>query len=1221
MISHPAFTVEPWAVTEEDLDHGVLAQSESVFALSNGHIGLRGNLDEGEPFGLPGTYLNGFYETRPLPYAEAGYGYPEAGQTVVNATNGKVIRLLVDDEPLDVRYGELLKHTRTLDLRAGVLRRELHWRSPSGREVEVRSTRLVSFVHRSVAAIRYEVRSADGRPLRVVAQSELVANEPGTTQSDDPRAAAALRAPLVAEEQEVHGLRIVLVHRTRESGLRMAAGMDHVVEEQDGLVSGAEAAPDLGRVWFTAEIGPDGALAFTKFLAYGWSSRRSLPSVRDQVDAAVASARRDGWDTLEREQREYLDGFWARADVEIDGDGELQQAVRFALFHTLQSGARAERRAIAAKGLTGPGYDGHAFWDTETFVLPVLTYTQPHAAADALRWRHSTMDLAQQRAAQLGLKGAAFPWRTIRGQECSAYWPAGTAAFHIDADIADAVIRYVHSTGDTEFEAGAGLELLVETARLWRSLGHHDHAGAFHIDGVTGPDEYSSIADDNVYTNLMAEQNLRMAAEFAARHAGRAQELGVDDEEVAAWRDAAAAMHIPWDERLRVHPQSEGFTRHEVLDLEGLEFPLLLHVPYFQLYRRQVVKQADLVLALFLRGDRFTADEKARDFAYYEAITVRDSSLSACVQAVVAAEVGHVELAYDYFGEAALMDLGDLMHNTGDGLHIASLAGSWIAAVAGFGGLRDHGGELSFRPRLPAALTRLAFRRDPPRALPARRGAPRRSALRGAVRRAARDRHDGEPLSADGGRAPDAHVDASRTPARSRASRRGAHRAGDGPASHVELLATFPPHRPARARRPDRPRPVRRRPVDASSSSRSSPRPAGSGPSARMHLAPAEITAGDRRPARPHAAAFAVNLWVSTHDVPEAEMTRARFDAAVQRLRPAYDALGVDPPPFPERFSADVRRAGAGDARGAPPVLSFVYGVPAPDVLAACRERGIATIGTAITVEEAVALDEAGVDAIVASGFEAGGHRIAFLRAAEDSLIGTLALVPAVADAVRAPVIAAGGIADARGIVAALALGAEAVQIGTAFLATAESAASPAHKALLLEGGAGAHAADPRVHRPARARRGEPGDGGDRRDRAVPLPVVSRCGRSPRPRTPRAGSTAPRCGRGRPRAWCATSAAGELLDSLVAGVDALLSDRSVMSIARIDASSGSLASRSWMIRWTSDWSCPKSSRIERSAAWRIFSCAGVRSSVNATSSGPMRSADSAAMRRIVQRAP
>jgi alpha,alpha-trehalose phosphorylase len=709
VITHAAFKVEPWAVTEEGLNLEVLAQSESVFALSNGHIGLRGNLDEGEPAELPGTYLNGFYETRPLPYAEAGYGYPEDGQTVVNVTNGKLIRLLVDDETLDIRYGEVLEHTRTLDLRAGVLRRELHWRAPSGREVRVRSTRLVSFVQRSVAAIRYEVFACDGQPLRVVVMSTLTANEPGPPRSNDPRAAEVLAAPLVAEEQELHDTRAVLVHRTRASGLRMAAGMAHDVMAPDGTMTNSDVAPDLARVLFSVELPADGTLCVTKYLSYGWSSQRSLPSIRDQVGGALASARRAGWDELLERQRSYLDEFWTRADVEIEGDEELQQAVRFALFHTLQAGARAERRAIPAKGLTGPGYDGHVFWDTEAFVLPLLIYTAPQAARDALMWRHTTLEPAVERARQLGLEGAAFPWRTIRGEECSAYWPAGTGAFHINADIADAVLRYLRATEDKEFASGPGLELLVQTARLFRSLGHHDADGVFHIDGVTGPDEYSAVVDDNVYTNMMAERNLRNAADLAAAHPKESRALGVDDEEMAAWRDAASAMHVPYHERMRVHPQDADFLNHATPDFEQYKYPLLLHVPYFQLYRTQVVKQPDLVMALLYRGDRFTDEQKARDFAFYEGITVRDSSLSACVQAVVAAEVGHLDLAYDYFGEAALMDLADLEHNTRDGLHMASLAGSWIAAVTGFGGMRDSRRGLTFRPRLPDALARLRF--------------------------------------------------------------------------------------------------------------------------------------------------------------------------------------------------------------------------------------------------------------------------------------------------------------------------------------------------------------------------------------------------------------------------------------------------------------------------------------------------------------------------------
>jgi alpha,alpha-trehalose phosphorylase len=712
VIQHPAYPVEPWAIRETELDFDKLAQAESLFALANGHIGLRGNLDEGEPFGLPGTYLAGFYENRPLPYAEAGYGYPDSGQTVVNVTNGKLIRLLVDDEPFDVRYGELHSHERVLDFREGVLRRSAEWSSPTGRTVRVRSTRLVSFTQRAVVAIAYEVEAV-GERTPIVVQSELYANEPATTTTADPRAAAVLEAPLVSEYANSLGMRAILGHRTKSSALRMAAAMDHRIERQDEVSTTIEAFDDMARLHATAVLEPGAKFRLVKFVSYGWSSLRSELALRDQVAAALAEACTSGWEGLAAEQREYLDQFWGCADVEIAGDEELQQATRFGLYHVLQAGARSERRAIAAKGLTGPGYDGHTFWDSETFVLPVLTYTSPRAARDALLWRHRTLGAAQEHARQLRLAGAAFPWRTIHGEECSGYWPAGTAAFHINADIADATLRYVHASEDREFERGAGLELLVQTARLWRSLGHHDSTGGFRIDGVTGPDEYSAIADNNVYTNLMAEQNLREAAALAERYPNESAELGVDAEETASWRDAAAAIVIPYDHEREVHAQAERFTDHQLWDFAATtadEYPLLLHFPYFDLYRKQVVKQSDLVLALHLRGDRFTDEEKARDFAYYEALTVRDSSLSACTQSVIAAEVGHLDLAFDYFREAALMDLDDLEHNTRDGVHIASLAGAWLSVVAGFGGMRDHGGELTFKPRLPAALEHIEFR-------------------------------------------------------------------------------------------------------------------------------------------------------------------------------------------------------------------------------------------------------------------------------------------------------------------------------------------------------------------------------------------------------------------------------------------------------------------------------------------------------------------------------
>ncbi|MFE0513237.1 glycoside hydrolase family 65 protein [Streptomyces sp. NPDC058964] len=711
MITHRSYTVEPWAVRETDLNLDVLAQSESVFALSNGHVGWRGNLDEGEPHGLPGTYLNGVHELHPLPYAEAGYGYPESGQTVINVTNGKILRLLVDDEPFDLRYGRLVAHERVLDLRRGVLTRTCEWTSPAGSTIRVRSTRLVSLTQRAVAAVAYEVEAVGSR-ARVVIQSELVANEQLPGANGDPRAAVALHSPLEQEDDFASGSRLRLVHRTRRSGLRVAVAADHVVTGPERTTARSESDTDVARLTVTSVLEPGQRLRVEKLVAHGWSGTRSLPAMADQVDAALAAAAHDGWEGLLDGQRTYLDDFWARADIEVDGDEEIQQAVRFALFHVLQAGARAEQRAIPAKGLTGSGYDGHAFWDTEMFVLPVLTYTAPATVAEALRWRYNTLPAARERATQLGLDGAAFPWRTIEGSEGSAYWPAGTAAFHVNADIADAVIRYVAATGDTDFEREAGVELLVETARLWRSLGHHDHHGVFHIDGVTGPDEYSAIADDNTYTNLMARANLLAAADAVSRYPREADRLGVDEEESAAWRDAAEAVHVPYNRELGVHEQHAGFTRYQRWDFTGTredQYPLLLHFPYFDLYRKQVVKQADLVLAMYTSDGFFDDEHVARNFAYYEPLTVRDSSLSACCQGVIAAQAGHLRLAHDYAAEAALMDLEDLEHNTRDGLHIASLAGTWMVLVAGFGGMRRSGDGLRFAPRLPERFRRVAF--------------------------------------------------------------------------------------------------------------------------------------------------------------------------------------------------------------------------------------------------------------------------------------------------------------------------------------------------------------------------------------------------------------------------------------------------------------------------------------------------------------------------------
>lgn len=286
MSERPKIAIDPWAIRETELKVGALAQMESVFALSNGHIGLRGTLDEGEPIGVPGTFLNGVHEVWPLPYAESAYGNPEAGETVVNVTNGKLIRLLVDDELLDARYGELIEHERVLDFRDGVLKRHMRWRSPTGHEVVVTSQRIVSLAQRGVAAILYEVEPID-RAMKLVVQSELVTNgetpASGPAEVDDPRAAVALDSPLVGEEHFMHEEMAMLIHRTETSGLRIAAAMDHEIDGPEGMHVEGEIGPDTARLTVTTEIEPGQKIRLLKYLSYGWSGRRSLSSVRAQA--------------------------------------------------------------------------------------------------------------------------------------------------------------------------------------------------------------------------------------------------------------------------------------------------------------------------------------------------------------------------------------------------------------------------------------------------------------------------------------------------------------------------------------------------------------------------------------------------------------------------------------------------------------------------------------------------------------------------------------------------------------------------------------------------------------------------------------------------------------------------------------------------------------------------------------------------------------------------
>jgi alpha,alpha-trehalose phosphorylase len=724
------YPTDPWCIVERAYSERFQPRTETAFALSNGYVGIRGTYDEGRPALSPGTFVNGFHETWPIAYAEEAYGLAHTGQTIVNLPDATILRLYVDDEPLFVPAARLGHYARVLDLRAGTLTRELRWTTGGGKHVVVRSTRLVSFEHRHLAAIVYEVLLPDDRAPVAISSQVLNAHEPGPSAATsapaaaDPRTAHALRHRVLNTVlAQTRGDRQLLGYRTTNSGMTLGTDIDHIVETSAPHETTASLDGDRGELVITAEPEPGVPIRITKLISYNTSRSAPASELVDRCGRTLDRSGREGFDALCASQRRHLDRFWDRADVRVTGPApaaRTQQAIRWNLFQVAQATWRAEGSGIPAKGLTGPGYEGHYFWDTETYVLPLLAYTQPRIARNLLRFRQSMLPSARRHARQFGHRGALFPWRTINGQEASAAYQAGTAQYHIDADVAHAVRRYVEIRGDRRFLTEAGAEILVETARLWESLGFYADDGEFHIHSVTGPDEYTALVNDNAYTNLMARANLAYAARTLRDHAveepeayaALAADLGLRPEELERWERAASAMHVPYDERRGIHPQDASFLDRKVWDLEHTppdQFPLLLHHHPLVIYRHQVIKQADVVLAMLVLGNEFSAVEKRANFDYYDALTTGDSSLSACIQSIVAAEIGDQERAMEYFRFALLMDLADVAGNASDGVHIACAAGVWQALVFGFGGVRDFDGQLTIDPHLPREWESLSF--------------------------------------------------------------------------------------------------------------------------------------------------------------------------------------------------------------------------------------------------------------------------------------------------------------------------------------------------------------------------------------------------------------------------------------------------------------------------------------------------------------------------------
>ena len=519
------YPADEWNVIEKGFHPEFLAQLETMLALGNGYLGMRGCPEEGGPNAENGTFINGFYETRPIVYGEEAYGFAKTGQTILNVTDSKIIKLFVDDEPFWLPNANFLRYDRRLNMKSGTLDREILWETPAGKQVLITSRRLVSFAHRHVAAISYRVTLLNAEAPVVIA-SEMVANEPSArANGDDPRQASVFAGRVLHHRASyAKDRRIVLCHATEKSRMTLTCATDHALETACPHAYKAVHTEDFGQVAFTIEARPGCPIHLTKYMVYHTSQTASSEELCGRAEWTMDRVMHQGFQQLLAAQEQYMDDFWRRSDVRVRDiredrmkrtTVEIQQAIRFNLFHILQASARAEDAGVPAKGLTGQAYEGHYFWDTEIYLLPFLTYTSPRIARNLLTFRYKMLAQARAHARQLGHRGAMFPWRTISGEEASAYYAAGTAQYHINADIMYALRKYVQATGDELFLRDCGAEMLVETARLWLDLGFYSDGkgGKFCINAVTGPDEYNTVVNNNAYTNLMARENLRYAAQ------------------------------------------------------------------------------------------------------------------------------------------------------------------------------------------------------------------------------------------------------------------------------------------------------------------------------------------------------------------------------------------------------------------------------------------------------------------------------------------------------------------------------------------------------------------------------------------------------------------------------------------------------------------------------------------------------------------------------------
>ncbi|MCP3965270.1 MAG: glycoside hydrolase family 65 protein [Lentisphaerae bacterium] len=706
-------------ITEYELIPEKVAVSETLYHTANGYIGVRGCFEEGVPSGVKsirGTYINAFYDTEKLHYEERYTGFPDYSQCMLKVVDAQSIKLFIDDEEFSMFEGELVSYKRILDAENGMVERVVQWKSPAGKEIELTVKRMVSFSQKEAFLTSYHVKCLNFKGLLKIVSS-ITSQVSNMSAEHDPRLGTSGGNRLLVKKISQSGNISSLECQTRNSGLTSICSMSNkldtasesIVTDTDNSISET----------FELHVEAGSSVTLEKFVTYTDSVRYEDPFKDNiSINQSIQSA---GFKKMVALQKQYLDEFWNHSDITIKGNDDIQNGIRYNMYQLLQSASNDMYSNIAAKGLSGEGYEGHYFWDTETYIYPFFLFTNPDLARNLLMFRYNTLNGARRRAREMAHpKGALFPWRTINGDECSAYFPSGTAQYHINTDVAHAVTQYWQVTNDHEFMADYGAEMLFEAARVMYDIGLYRRDGKFVINEVTGPDEYTACVNNNYYTNLSTKHLfehcgnvLKLLKDLYPKALKKlAAKIDLDDDEVPGFQKAASAMYLPFDEELQVHPQDDAFLDRKVWDIANTpkdKFPLLLHYHPLHIYRHQVCKQPDTVLAHFLFENNTPLDIVQNDYYYYEKITTHDSSLSTCIFSIMASRIGDEKRAYNYFTQTARLDLDNIQGNTDHGIHTAAMGGMWMAVVFGFAGMRIVNGELTFRPNIPSEWKQIDF--------------------------------------------------------------------------------------------------------------------------------------------------------------------------------------------------------------------------------------------------------------------------------------------------------------------------------------------------------------------------------------------------------------------------------------------------------------------------------------------------------------------------------